>query len=220
MEDEKVDGRPKYHGFFAEDIIKLCKANDAENSVITEKKNALVNLFAQIARWDLEVGNFIVHPKDFDEDLLDIKRLTNNVVAFDSGKRIDTPVFVDPYMPRGTIIAVSKVFYGKEPSRYFAIADFPEKLSTYLHLSNSGITFSVCDRGHGPQIEINQSTFGNLQNKTVVCTNKDSLRKIGKMFIEASEQEYSKEYVCIAKDISDEVFSSEPKTANWTSDTK
>lgn len=204
MEDEKVDGRPTYNGYFAEDIISLCKAKDAENSVITEKENALVSLYCQIQRWDLGVDSFVMNPKDFDEDLLDLKSIQSKAP---SDKDFSTPIYTDPYVPRGIVIAVGKEEREKDNvviSRQFAIADFPEKFSTYLHLSNSGITFSVCDRGHGPQIEISQSTFGNLQCNLATLTNTDSLKKLGEMFIEASQQNYSKEYIHLAREISDE----------------
>lgn len=211
MSDEKEDGRPTYNGYFAEDIIRFCKAKDAENSVITEKKNALVNLYCQIQRWDLGVDSFVMNPKDFDEDLLDLKSIQNKAP---SDKGFSTPIYTDPYIPRGVVIAVGKEKREKNNvviSRQFAIADFPQKFSTYLHLFNSGITFSVCDRGNGPQIEINQATFGNLQCNLTTLTNTDSLRKIGEMFIEASQQEYSKEYIHLAKDISDEEWSYDSK---------
>lgn len=197
MED-KVDGRPTYHGYFAEDIIRLCKAKDAENSVITEKKDALLNLYVQIERWDICVESFIMNPQDFDEDLLNLKAIQRKS---NEGTK-QTLIYADPYVPKGTIIAVGKETDSEVISRQFAIADFPEKFSTYL--SNSGITFSVCDRGYGPQIEISQSTFGNLQCNLATLTNTDSLRKLGEMFIEASQQNYSKEYIHLAREISDE----------------
>ena len=67
--------------------------------------------------------------------------------------------------------------------------------SVYLHLSNSGISFSVVDEGWGPTIKVSQSTFGNLSSEMAVHTDTESLRQIGEMFLAAAQYpEYTEEY--------------------------
>ena len=56
---------------------------------------------------------------------------------------------------------------------------------TYLHVGNSGATFSVVDGGHGPTIEVATSSFGNLKNTLLVHTNLDGLRAIRNMLDDA-----------------------------------
>ena len=71
--------------------------------------------------------------------------------------------------------------------------------SIYLHVSNSGVTLSVIDSGNGPEIQIESASFGNLNHKLNILTNKESLSKLAKMFDEASKEEYSLEYCYSAK---------------------
>ena len=66
--------------------------------------------------------------------------------------------------------------------------------SLYLHISNSGVTISIKDRGFGPTIEIKTSAFGNINNTTEIFTNKESLKKLAEMFAKAAEEEYSEDY--------------------------
>jgi hypothetical protein len=72
--------------------------------------------------------------------------------------------------------------------------------SKYLHVSNSGVTFSVVDNGYGPCLEIRASAFGNLQTTLTVITRKQELKALGEMLIRASEfKGYSEEYCNAAK---------------------
>jgi hypothetical protein len=60
--------------------------------------------------------------------------------------------------------------------------------SVYAHIGNSGVTFSVVDEGHGPQINIRSSTFGN--NEIVQKVMAD----LAALFAKAAEHEFSEEY--------------------------
>lgn len=70
----------------------------------------------------------------------------------------------------------------------------------YFHISNSGVTFKVIDEGWGPTIEVTGSSFGNMQSSLKLHTDAESLKVLGKMFIDASEhQNFSEEYCNNAK---------------------
>lgn len=66
--------------------------------------------------------------------------------------------------------------------------------SVYLHVSNSGATFTVLDNSYGPTIRVSSSTFGNLNLQFDVHTHKAGLKALAKMFAEAAEEEYSDKY--------------------------
>jgi len=68
----------------------------------------------------------------------------------------------------------------------------------YLHVGNSGVTFSITDR-HGPTIEISSGAFGNIRNTFVVHTNKSDLRRLGEMFLRCSELSYPDPYCHMAR---------------------
>lgn len=74
-----------------------------------------------------------------------------------------------------------------------------EKMSEYLHVCNSGVTFSITDE-YGPTITIETNAFGNLDNQTKIFTTKESLKKLGELFTKAANEEYlTKEYCSSAK---------------------
>lgn len=208
MQDEKVQGDPTYHGFRPREILEFCRTN-GENTTITDPKDAIMNLHIQIERWDMSVGHILMNPSDFENDLLSLKSISLGKLE-NSKRLVSVPILTDPDVPIGVVIAISRTddFAPEEDmlGRCFAIADLPEKFKTYLHVGNSGVTFSVWDSGYGPEIRIESSAFGNIVNTSVVYTNTKSLKKIGEMLIEASQYEYSKEYVHSAKCPSTERF--------------
>jgi hypothetical protein len=65
--------------------------------------------------------------------------------------------------------------------------------SLYLHISNSGVTFKIQDRGYGPVIAILSSAFGNIVNEFHVTTDKEALKALGEMFTKAADLDYSEE---------------------------
>lgn len=69
----------------------------------------------------------------------------------------------------------------------------------YFHLSNSGVTIEVSDRGYGPMVTVSSRTFGNLQQDFSFYCDTECLAELGKMFTEAAQQKFSKEYVCAVK---------------------
>lgn len=74
--------------------------------------------------------------------------------------------------------------------------------SVYLHVSNSGATFSVVDAGFGPEIHVDTNAFGNLINSTKVITTRESLQALADLFSQAAKaEEYSGEY-CHAAELS------------------
>lgn len=78
----------------------------------------------------------------------------------------------------------------------------PEKktiVSGYFHISNSGATIAICDAGHGPQLEIHSSAFGNIDSTFKLLLTKDSLEQLVKMLDKASKCNFSKDYVCAAQ---------------------
>lgn len=68
----------------------------------------------------------------------------------------------------------------------------------YLHVNNGGISFYVQDRGFGPSLIIKQGHFGAINTEMEILTNKESLKLLGEMLMEASERDFSDEYCCSA----------------------
>lgn len=67
--------------------------------------------------------------------------------------------------------------------------------SLYLHVSNSGATFSVVDLGYGPVVRIETSAFGNLAMSVDVITDTNALKALSEMFAKAAEHSgYSEDY--------------------------
>jgi hypothetical protein len=66
--------------------------------------------------------------------------------------------------------------------------------SVYLHISNSGVTFKVVDKGFGPTIVVYSSSFGNAINELEIITHGEALAALGELFTECSKETYSKEY--------------------------
>ena len=65
---------------------------------------------------------------------------------------------------------------------------------TYLHVSNSGVTFEVGDDGHGPTVLVSMGAFGNLSTKLEVKTTKEGLEELAAMFAKAAEASFSEPY--------------------------
>lgn len=62
----------------------------------------------------------------------------------------------------------------------------------YLHLMpNSGIKFTVFDKGRGPVIQITISTFDTLTSTVEVYTDNKSLAALSKMFMDAALEKFS-----------------------------
>ena len=71
--------------------------------------------------------------------------------------------------------------------------------SLYLHIGNSGVTFSVTER-MGPTIEIKTSSFGNIDHNLYVYTNTEDMKRLGEMLIKCSEHKFQdKPYCCQAR---------------------
>ncbi|MBD3262630.1 MAG: hypothetical protein GF334_13335 [Candidatus Altiarchaeales archaeon] len=71
-----------------------------------------------------------------------------------------------------------------------------ELSSAYLHIGNSGVTFSVLDTEFGPCIEVSSSSFGNAQAKIRTYTDAKSLEALGTAIIAASKQKFKGEEYC------------------------
>jgi hypothetical protein len=71
----------------------------------------------------------------------------------------------------------------------------------YLHVGNSGVNFSVRDRGYGPEVAVRTSAFGNLIHEFAVMTDKKSLRALGEMLVKASGADFTQEYVHKARPV-------------------
>lgn len=65
----------------------------------------------------------------------------------------------------------------------------------YLHVSNSGATLKVVDDGHGPEIHIETSAFGNLNQTTKIKTTQAALGALEQLFNMAKQQTFSPHYV-------------------------
>lgn len=90
----------------------------------------------------------------------------------------------------------------------------------YHHINNGGVAFCVTNE-QGPTINVQASHFGNLTNHLQLHVSKEGLRKMGEMFIAASEYlGYSPDYVCAAETLmtnkdTGEVIKDEPSPI-WT----
>lgn len=67
-------------------------------------------------------------------------------------------------------------------------------LSQYLHIGNSGVTFSVLDLGYGPTLRMSSSAGGNMQNEFTLFVRRSNLRALGDMLLAAAELDYSPDY--------------------------
>lgn len=76
----------------------------------------------------------------------------------------------------------------------------PEEIETiHLDIGDGGATFTIADKGYGPEIRIRTSHYGNCENKLTIMTDAESLRILGEKFIEASKREFSPTYVYAAR---------------------
>lgn len=64
----------------------------------------------------------------------------------------------------------------------------------HLHISNCGVTFEIQDSGHGPEIHIRTSAFGNLENELVVNTTVGGLIEIQNVIRIALHHQFSPDY--------------------------
>lgn len=68
----------------------------------------------------------------------------------------------------------------------------------YSHINNGGVAFCVTNES-GPTVNIQSSHFGHLTNHIQLHVTKDGLKKLGEMFLAASEHDgYGSDYVCVA----------------------
>lgn len=63
--------------------------------------------------------------------------------------------------------------------------------SVYLHVGNSGATFSVENSSYGPKVNISTNAFGNLDHHLGVYTNKEGLLALSELFKKAAEAEFT-----------------------------
>ncbi len=76
----------------------------------------------------------------------------------------------------------------------------PTPLSTYLHVSNGGISFSVSNETEeGPCITIRSSMFGNVAQTTTVFTTTEGLAALAEMFSAASKLPFNEPYIHAAR---------------------
>ncbi len=72
----------------------------------------------------------------------------------------------------------------------------------YLHISNGGVTFAVRDSGHGPEVVVESSTFGNNVITQKVLVAPRVLMRLAKMFVAAANHaaagKFSETYCCEA----------------------
>ena len=73
----------------------------------------------------------------------------------------------------------------------------------YLHVGNSGATLKVIDDGNGPEIHIETSSFGNLNQTTKIKTTRAALEQVEELFAIAKQQSFSPDY-CHAAGLSEE----------------
>ena len=67
--------------------------------------------------------------------------------------------------------------------------------SVYLHVSNSGVAFSVLDGRHGPTVQIHCSTFGNMDHTITLHTTNEGLEALRQLFQVAVERTYKGPYL-------------------------
>lgn len=98
----------------------------------------------------------------------------------------------------------------------------PDELGrVYLHVCNSGATFSIVDEGWGPTIKVQTSTFGNLQQTLTIHTDADSLAVLGAMFVAASRANFSDTYCNKAEVSSANILGKEmPRKEQFTDSSK
>lgn len=69
-------------------------------------------------------------------------------------------------------------------------------VSGYFHINNGGAGIRVISSPRfGPIVEVKSSHFGNNVHFMQLLVDVDSLRKLGEMFLEAADAEYSDPYV-------------------------
>lgn len=119
--------------------------------------------------------------------LKDQFNIAGDALAFINGKQVGDEFIIE----EGHALE-----FGKEAGQKGGAGnlDVSSHGSVYLHLFNGGVSFSVEDRGHGPSIVVEQSYFGNMNTSLTVHTDKESLKRLGEMFLQAANGEYSKEY--------------------------
>lgn len=74
-----------------------------------------------------------------------------------------------------------------------------EITSAYLHIGNSGVTFSVIDEGFGPCIVIKSSSFGTNVIEQKIHVSKHELAVLSSLFDFASNKDYSEVYCNAAR---------------------
>lgn len=67
--------------------------------------------------------------------------------------------------------------------------------SIYLHVCNSGAVISVLDEGHGPTLEIQMRTFGNLESTQKIITTYEGLKAVRDMIDRAMSHTFSPDYI-------------------------
>lgn len=65
----------------------------------------------------------------------------------------------------------------------------------YLHVGNSGALLRVVDDGNGPELHVETSAFGNLNQVTKIKTEKAAFVYLARLFSKAMEHDFSPEYV-------------------------
>jgi hypothetical protein len=70
----------------------------------------------------------------------------------------------------------------------------------YLSVGDSGVGFTITTE-RGPTVVVTTSAWGNLNHELKFFTTNEGLRKIGELFIEASQCKYTNEYCYPAKPI-------------------
>lgn len=79
-----------------------------------------------------------------------------------------------------------------------SLSNLPVVNGVYSHINNGGVAFCVTNES-GPTVNIQSSHFGHLTNHIQLHITKDGLKKLGKMFMDASEYEgFGVDYVCVA----------------------
>ena len=86
----------------------------------------------------------------------------------------------------------------KEYCEYFEKWDISHG-KVYFHINNGGIIFEVRDSGRGPEIHVSAGHFGHRTNQMKIYTTKDSLKILGKMLSDASDQNLSSPYCHASK---------------------
>lgn len=61
----------------------------------------------------------------------------------------------------------------------------------YLHINNGGIYLGIADNGEGPEIITKTNHFDETTHYSKWHTDKETLKLLGEMFIEASKKDFS-----------------------------